>query len=100
MSSDSSDQATIEEFDIEETDDQDIAALWSPADGDDDVQHVCVNCGSHISALYQRHHADENGDVHRCPECSTLTERLRGNATDPEREKYEGLGQTVGNGGV
>ena len=80
------DQTTVAEWAGD--DESDAAAggqpAWEPGDGDD-VQRSCEQCGAHISARYHRYHADEDGDVHCCPECSTQPERYAGKATDPDR---------------
>ena len=59
---------------------------------DSATNNACENCGGHITPDYQRVHSDENGVVHRCPDCSTLRERFAGKATLPDREPREHLG--------
>jgi predicted SprT family Zn-dependent metalloprotease len=60
---------------------------WTPtddADGLDTDAHRTCECGAHVSARYRRHHADEDGQVHACPECATHAELRNGRATDPD----------------
>ena len=83
--------ADSEDADGRERDESDNRPEWSP-NATDGTQRQCAGCGGHITADYQRVHSDENGVVHRCPDCSTLRERFAGKATLPDREPRQHLG--------
>lgn len=71
------------------------APAWQPASDGAPTHRECRNCGRFVSARYRRFHGDEQGRVHRCPACSTQTERFHGLATDPEKS----VDYTTGAGG-
>lgn len=92
MSSDT--QRSITDYDEAEqadADDDGGVPAWADRLSQTETRRQCQHCGESISAAYHRHHKDENGDVHRCPECSTERERLAGLATDPDRNPMRGI---------
>lgn len=64
------------------------------------TNNACENCGGHLTPDFVRVYGDEDGDVHRCPNCSTMRERLAGKATDPDREVDQYRGSQQGLGGL
>ncbi|WP_133412191.1 DUF7563 family protein [Natrarchaeobaculum sulfurireducens] len=41
----------------------------------------CQNCGSHVTARFERVFGDNDGNVHGCRECMGTTEIVNGEAT-------------------
>lgn len=40
----------------------------------------CLGCGSHVPAGFRRVHGDEQGRIHRCPDCDTRQRIWKGSA--------------------
>jgi len=54
-----------------------------PDDGTDAT--TCENCGTHVSASFVRVFGDNDGTLHRCSECTTVSELMDGLGCDPQR---------------
>ncbi|WP_435346390.1 DUF7563 family protein [Haloarchaeobius sp. HRN-SO-5] len=39
---------------------------------------TCENCGAHLSSSFVRVFGDNDGTLHRCSECSTVSELMSG----------------------
>jgi len=51
----------------------------------------CLNCENPVSEEYARVAGDNDGNVHSCPNCSTVHENLRGATAGVERDDGEKL---------
>ena len=54
----------------------------------------CQRCGEHVTAVFQRVIAGDDGEVHGCPECMTNRAIYRGDATRDARDADRTTGLT------
>ncbi len=59
---------------------------WNPQ-ADDEPQHRCETCGTHVHPDMIRVYGDENGDLYACIECSTPRDLRQGAGVDPTYER-------------
>ena len=72
--------------DLDEYDDE-VLKKWNPGGH----PRRCRNCDRHVTAEFRRAASDDNGVVHRCPECATGVEITGGAAAGVDvREARQG----------